>query len=155
MANIPPQAHLRSRPNLKVSILIASRNRVESLYTCLDTVFNQAYDPLEVLVLDDNSNLYRLDELVKVKFSRTHACAASEPIVQWGLPAAANFLMERATGDILCFIDDDACFIDKKLDILYRQELSALPFSWHLGLQRSSIFRPGEKSYACHLANGG
>jgi len=98
--------------NIKVSILIGSRDRVEVLTRCLESVLTQDYDSLEILVLDDNSSRYHLDELLAAKFqdARLRYFRSDKSL---GVAGGRNFLMQQTTGDIFCIIDDDACFTDR------------------------------------------
>lgn len=96
---------------MKVSVLIGSRDRAEVLAHCLQSVLTQQYKPLEVLLLDDNSSQYLLEEQLGAHFQ--------DERLRWfrsdralGVAGGRNFLMRQATGDIFCVIDDDACFAD-------------------------------------------
>jgi len=94
----------------KVSILISSRDRVDILTTCLESVLDQNYGAIEILVLDDNSNQYHLSQLISEKFEDSRLrCYRTD--ISLGVAAGRNFLMQQATGDIFCIIDDDAHFV--------------------------------------------
>ena len=94
---------------MKVSVLIGSRNRPEALHRCLTSILNQDYADLQILVLDDNSDQMRLDEIVRAAFPdpRLHCFRSEQPL---GVAAGRNFLMQQADGDVFCVLDDDACF---------------------------------------------
>ena len=96
---------------MRVSVLIGTRDRFKALTRCLESVLGQTYDSLEILVLDDNSSQYDIEQLVKRNFEDTRLrCWRSD--VTLGVAKGRNFLMQRARGDIFCVIDDDACFAD-------------------------------------------
>lgn len=94
---------------MKVSVLINSRNRLQPLIRCLKSVFNQNYSNYEIVVLDDASDSINLCqallEVFKCPFLR---CFRSD--TQLGVAGSRNLLMRLATGQVFCFIDDDACF---------------------------------------------
>jgi GT2 family glycosyltransferase len=96
---------------MKVSVLIGSRNRGEVLKRCLESVCAQRYNSLEILVLDDNSTYYQLQEIVTTQFqdSRLRYFRSDESL---GVAGGRNFLGQQASGDIFCVIDDDAYFTD-------------------------------------------
>jgi GT2 family glycosyltransferase len=97
---------------MKVSILIGSRDRFEVLQRCVASVGAQRYSPLEILILDDNSTQYRLDQRIAAQFQDHHLrCFRSDEAR--GVAGSRNFLMQQATGDIFCVIDDDAYFEDQ------------------------------------------
>ena len=74
---------------------------------CLRTVVSQDYEPKEVLVLDDASkdpDSYRtlVNQYNNIQLIRSNT--------QLGVAAGRNKLVSMASGDVLCFIDDDAYF---------------------------------------------
>lgn len=96
---------------MNVSILIGSRDRFEVLRRCVASIFSQDYPALEIIVLDDNSSRYHLADLLSEEFDdpRLRCLRAEESL---GVAAGRNLLLAQATGDIFCFIDDDAIFQD-------------------------------------------
>ncbi|MCB0210940.1 MAG: glycosyltransferase family 2 protein [Anaerolineae bacterium] len=94
---------------MKVSVLVGSRNRPDVLRRCVATALNQDYSDLQILVLDDHSDRYRLDEIIQAEFHdpRLRCFRSEQPL---GVAGGRNFLMQQASGDIFCVIDDDACF---------------------------------------------
>lgn len=104
---------LSCRSLMKVSLLIGSRNRPDVLNRCLQSALAQDHTPLEILVLDDASDQLRLDELIAAKFQdRRLCCFRTERSL--GVAGGRNFLMQQATGDVFCVIDDDAYFADSR-----------------------------------------
>ncbi len=94
---------------MKVSVLICSRNRLQVLRRCLESVLNQDYLDLEIVVLDDASDQVDLCPALMTHFNDARLrCLRSD--MQLGVAGARNRLIAEATGDILCFIDDDAYF---------------------------------------------
>lgn len=97
---------------MKVSILIGSRDRLEVLKRCVKSACAQQYSPLEILVLDDNSSQVRLDEALAAQFPDSRLrCFRSD--AARGVAGGRNFLMQQASGDIFCVLDDDAYFEDR------------------------------------------
>lgn len=96
---------------MKVSVLIGSRNRPNVLFRCLESVLCQDYSDLEILVLDDASDQVDLCRVLMEHFNDPRLrCLRSD--VQLGVAGGRTQLMAEATGDILCIIDDDAYFED-------------------------------------------
>lgn len=94
---------------MKVSVLINSRNRLQPLLKCLESVISQNYPDYEVIVLDDASDTTDLCPMILDIFkSRSLFCFRSE--IQLGVAGSRNLMAELATGDVFCFIDDDAYF---------------------------------------------
>ena len=92
---------------MKVSIIICTYNRPDSLAVCLHSIEAQFLKPDEVVVVEDDST----SKIVKVveefnqcdKFKLTHVLTGKRT----GLPATRNTGVRAAKGDILAFIDDD------------------------------------------------
>lgn len=94
---------------MKVSVLITSRNRPDVLCKCVENVIGQDYSDFEIVVLDDASDEVDLCRVLAERFNDPRLrCLRSD--IQLGVAGARNRLAKEATGDILCFIDDDAVF---------------------------------------------
>ena len=94
-----------------VSFVLATYNRPDDLADAIDSVLEQEYDPLEVVVVssstDDTRELFadggRYDD------DRVHYHEFDE---RMGVPHARNIGYEYANGDVLVTIDDDAVLGD-------------------------------------------
>ena len=86
----------------KVSVVICSYNGSRTIRFCLEGVGQLRYPDYEVIVVDDGST-DALPEIVReypVKLVQS---------VNKGLSNARNLGLEAATGDIIVYLDDDAC----------------------------------------------
>lgn len=131
---------MRSRVDGKVSdaipasVLVGTRNRVEPLIRCLDSVLRSNYPSLEVLILDDCSEGLQVCNIVAERINDPRiVCFRSEQ--QLGVAAGRNFLMQRARGDILVVIDDDAVFASDAAIRRTAELLSAAPKTGILAFQ--------------------
>ncbi len=88
-----------------VSVIIPVYNVAPWLSECVDSVINQTYNNLEILLIDDGStdgsgeicdNYSQLDRRITVLHTDHH-----------GLSAARNNGLDHATGDIIFFLDSD------------------------------------------------
>ena len=120
---------------MKVSVLIGSRDRLDVLLRCLESVLKQRYPTFEVLILDDNSSRYCLAEEITARFQDERLrCFRSETPL--GVAGGRNFLMEQAGGTIFCVIDDDAYFAhDDCLDEIVK----AFEQQPHLGILAAKV----------------
>lgn len=89
----------------KVSIIIPVYNVKEYLTKCVESVCNQSYGNLEIIIVDDGSNdgsdkvcnqLAKKDNRIKVIHKKNG-----------GLSSARNVGIENATGELIAFIDSD------------------------------------------------
>ncbi|MFZ5845644.1 MAG: glycosyltransferase family A protein [Patescibacteria group bacterium] len=89
---------------MKISVLIITRNRANSLARCLRSLTHQGLPPDEVIVVDNNS----VDQTPRVCTS----FSSSLPLVylkekRLGIPYARNASIRVSRGEILAFLDDD------------------------------------------------
>ncbi len=95
-----------------ISVAIPARNETDDLYECLQTLVKTNYPKLEILVLDDCSQLKRTPEIIR---SFAHAGVR---FVQGDLPRdgwlAKNYayeqLLHEASGEIILFCGVDTRF---------------------------------------------
>lgn len=88
-----------------VSIIIPVYNTEQYLKKCLDTVINQTYRELEILLIDDGSTDKSpsiCDEYAK-KDSRVHVVHCKNG----GVSRARNTGLSLAKGEYICFVDSD------------------------------------------------
>ncbi|MDR2685846.1 MAG: glycosyltransferase family 2 protein [Rickettsiales bacterium] len=90
----------------KVSIIIPNYNNAKYLPACLDSVQAQAFDDMEILVIDDCSS----DGSERV----IRSYAARDPRISYykmnknsGVGAVRNFGMDTAAGEYVFFLDSD------------------------------------------------
>ncbi|MCC6354747.1 MAG: glycosyltransferase [Verrucomicrobiae bacterium] len=103
--------HATSTPSpCRVSVLIPARNEESNIGPCLESAVAQAHDPLEILVLDDEST-DRTAEIVSSfaeRDARVRLIRGQPPPPGWiGKCWAAHQLGQAATGDLLLFTDAD------------------------------------------------
>lgn len=98
---------------MKVSLIIPIYNAENYLYKCIDSVLNQTFKDLEIILVDDGSNdnsneicdnYARKDCRIKV-IHRNNG----------GLSAARNTGIVESTGEYVLFIDADDCLYDNSV----------------------------------------
>lgn len=88
-----------------VSILLAAYNVEEYIEKCLETVCNQTYKHLEIIVVDDGSP--DLSGEIVEKIAKTDSRVKLIRQKNQGLSGARNTGLEHATGDFVTFVDSD------------------------------------------------
>jgi GT2 family glycosyltransferase len=92
-----------SPPESRVSVVIPTRNRIEKLTRCLDSVYGSDYGEQEVIVVDDASDdpvpSALSERFPGVRFKRN----GERRYLSWSRNAGA----EESSGDYLFFLDDD------------------------------------------------
>ena len=94
----------------KVSIVIPTYNHARYLPSALDSVINQSYANIEVLVIDDGST-DGTAELVKPYRSIINYVYKENG----GTPSALNLGLSRATGKYICWLSADDMFFSEKV----------------------------------------
>ena len=105
----------------KVSVIIPTHKRSNSLIRAINSVLNQSYKNIEIIVVDDNDqnsdyrknnekklSIYRNDKRViylKHEKNMNGACARNTGI-------------KKATGDYITFLDDDDYFLKERIEKL-------------------------------------
>ena len=94
-----------------VSIIVPVYNAASFLKRCLDSILNQTYQDIEVLIVDDGSTDGSADIcLVYSKHSKVHVYHQ----MNQGQSAARNYALDRANGEYILFVDADD-YIDEHL----------------------------------------
>jgi GT2 family glycosyltransferase len=95
---------MENMPDLKLSFVIVTRNRVESLMRLLDSIEGQTYACRETIVIDDASG-DGTAEAVKARYP--HVRCLSQP-QRRGVGAGLDRGSGQATGEVWIELDDDA-----------------------------------------------
>jgi len=96
---------------LKISVIIPTYNRSDTLVTALKSVAQQSYPAHEIIVIDDGSTDNTCN-LLKHQFPTIHVICQSNQ----GVSHARNRGIEHATGDWLAFLDSDDEWLPHKLE---------------------------------------
>lgn len=94
---------------MKVSIIIPTYNEEEHIVDCLNSIKNQTYKDLELIVVDDGSADNTLNFVSNLNFNNLIILKQKH----MGPAAARNYGAQKSKGDILIFVDSDMVF-DKK-----------------------------------------
>lgn len=93
---------------LKFSIIVPNYNKEEYIEETLNSIFNQTYQNIEVIIIDDGSTDNSLSIIKKypVKLFHTNRKRAG---------GARNVGINNATGDYILFLDSDDYFTDSQV----------------------------------------
>lgn len=92
-------------PSAKVSVIIPIYNSRKFLPMCIDSVINQSYDNIEIILIDDGSTDGSLD------LCKEYACRDKR--IKFfhqdnrGVSAARNIGLDQMTGEFFAFLDSD------------------------------------------------
>ena len=110
---------MSEKVNAKVSVIIPTHKRTVSyLSRAVESVINQTYDNVEIIVIDDSPDSYELRDEIKKYMSSIE----SERILYFqnespvGGSFARNRGIEKASGEFITFLDDDDEYKPKKIE---------------------------------------
>ena len=89
---------------MKVSVIIPVYNTSKYLKECLESVINQTYKNLEIIVVDDYSTDNSIDIINSFNDSRIKLVCLDK---NYGVAIARNRGIDLSTGDFICFLDSD------------------------------------------------
>lgn len=88
----------------KISVIIPLYNEEKYIKECINSVINQTYKNIEIIVVDDKSTDNSLNELKSIKDKRIKIIELKE---NKGVSNARNIGIKEAKGDYICFLDSD------------------------------------------------
>ena len=97
----------------KVSVIIPVYNSSKYVLECLNSVLNQTYKNLEIIVIDDKSTDNSVEIIETIKDKRIKLIKQEKNL---GVALTRNRGIEEATGSYLCFIDSDDKWKNKKIE---------------------------------------
>lgn len=108
-----------------VSIVIPNYNRASLLKGAIESIQNQTYRPVEIVIVDDAST--DQSKHVIQQLSETYDHVSYEILPQnCGANYCRNVGVERANGEYISFLDSDDAFcptkIEKQMDVILNQD---------------------------------
>ena len=106
----------------KVSIIVAAYNIETYIDRCLDSLTNQTFDDLEIIVVNDGSTDNTLNKIMKKKSIDNRIKIIDKE--NQGLIEARKSGFSYATGEYILFIDGDDWLDNNTIKILYEKAIS-------------------------------
>ena len=98
----------------KVSVIVPVYNSKKHIKDCINSIVNQTYKNLEIIIVNDKSKDNSIKIIKKFKDKRIKIIDLKK---NYGVATARNTGIEAATGDYICFIDSDDYWNLKKIEI--------------------------------------
>jgi glycosyltransferase involved in cell wall biosynthesis len=126
--------------NPKLSVIVPVYKVEQYIHRCIDSILNQTYKNLEVILVDDGSpdNCGKICDAYASKDSRVSVIHQQN----MGLSMARNNGMKIASGDYICFVDSDD-FIELKM----YEHMVNVALTENLALVECSVNVNGEVFY--------
>lgn len=106
---------LKARSEL-VSVIIPSYNRAGSIINCLDSIVNQTYQTLEIIIVDDGSKDNTADVVENYKNERGLKNLFFYQQENQGAPVARNKGLSKANGVYIVFFDSDDIMLPERIE---------------------------------------
>ena len=106
----------------KVSIIIPVYNVKQYLSEALDSVINQTYKNLEIIVVDDGSN--DGSEIICEEYAKKDERIKLIHRENGGLSAARNTGLDNVTGEYVAFLDSDDIFLPEAIETALKSLIS-------------------------------
>ena len=103
----------------KLSILIPAYNVECWLSRCLDSILSQIREGIEITIVDDGST----DKTLQCarEFAEKWSCIEVFTKKNEGVGAARNFLLDKARGEFIWFVDSDDYIVEGCLSLLLKE----------------------------------
>lgn len=103
--------------NSLVSIIVPVYNTYPFLEKCLNSLINQSYKNIEIILINDGSTDKSLD--LCRKFERQDSRIIVVDCENHGVSFARNQGIQMASGEFICFVDSDDYVMNDYVDYLY------------------------------------
>lgn len=115
MKNIIENRALVNRKNIKVSVIIPFYNRINLLINSIDSVLNNTFKNVEIVLIDDCStdSIDSLQEFIKDKKNIFYYKNKENK----GPSYSRNVGIEKSTGEYIAFLDSDDEFMPNKITV--------------------------------------
>ena len=102
---------------VSVSVIIATYRRDESLKKAIESVINQTYDSVEIIVVDDNADARwnKIVEDVIKPFNTIFPIKYIQNRINKGSAETRNIGIKSAKGEYITFLDDDDIYLPNKI----------------------------------------
>ncbi len=105
---------IKTNKNELVSVVMCTRNRPSKVLEAIQTVLNQSYQNLELIVVDGSDTNETRTKISNLKDSRIILLKDDGK----GLSSARNIGIKKAIGKYICFQDDDCIWDKNKIEKL-------------------------------------
>lgn len=97
-----------------ISVVIVTKNRAEFLEKAINSVINQTYKNIELIVIDDGSQSDNLRVINKFN-SKSLSFTFFKNITSKGANYCRNLGFKKSKGDYVAYLDDDDVWLDHKI----------------------------------------
>lgn len=104
-----------------VSVVVSTYRRDDALYNAILSLVNQTYKNIEIIVVDDNADLYWNERVAiiieKIQKKSVNVIQHIVNKVNLGSAATRNVAIDLAKGEYITFLDDDDVYLPQKVEM--------------------------------------
>jgi len=134
-----------------VSVVVAVFNQQDFVVETVNSVLNQTYSNLEIVVVDDGSTDESVTRLLQLKDSRLTVV----PLKHAGEANCKNSGFQRSSGDFIGFIDGDDIWeptkVESHVEALSKNQDAGLAYSFTSFIDEQGLTIYQEPPYASHI----
>ena len=104
----------------KISVIVPIYNAGEYLRPCLDSIVNQSYSNLEIILINDGSTDTSAAVCEEYLHRDSRIRIVQKKLGGSGVGAARNSALPLVTGDFILFVDNDDWLELNHIEILYQ-----------------------------------
>jgi glycosyltransferase involved in cell wall biosynthesis len=128
-----------------VSVIIPTFNRVAMVVEAVESVLDQTYSPLEILVIDDGST----DDTVQQLLSYGWRITLISKVRNQGVSAARNLGIHQSHGDYVTLLDSDDLWlpdkIERQMDFFLKHPEALICQTEEIWIRRGKRVNPRQK----------
>lgn len=124
----------------KISVIIPVYNVEKYLPRCLDSVISQTYDDIEIICINDGSTDNSLNVLNEYAQKDNRIIVIDKQ--NEGVSAARNDGLNRATGEVIMFLDSDDAYVPEACQLVaerFEQENPDIVCFGHITLENGEV----------------
>ncbi len=144
-----PTQHGANPPRL--TVIVATFNRVEALWTTLDQLLEQNFTDFELLVIDQ-SDAAGAAQIFQFIAERRDARMKYLHLTRKGLPNARNEGLARARGEVVVFVDDDVLITSKDFLSAHLAAYDDPEVGGVVGRHIERYIKTNVRQTACHVS---
>lgn len=99
-----------------VSVVITTYNRTDFLSSAIESVINQTYDNIEIVVVDDNAENEKSRSTVEKIIRNYPQCVLVKNKTRMGGALARNEGIRHSHGELISFLDDDDSYFPDRIE---------------------------------------
>ena len=103
----------------KISIIIPCFNAEKYIDKCIETIVNQTYSNIEIIIINDGSSDSSFDKIIKWKKRDNRIILINKE--NEGVSNSRNIGIERSTGKYIMFVDADDFLNVDSVELMYKK----------------------------------